>query len=469
MTKEERILNDQQTILLVDDELPILDALENRLVLENFRVLTATRVIEALEILNNREVDLVISDMKMPHLGGMDLLREISVQKPGLPVIFMTAYATIPDTVHAIKSGATDYITKPFNGNDLIKKVNEILNTAFYPTGLKKTSRLNEAVFGGESSSMKSLYKLVKRIIPSDISVLIMGESGVGKELIARLIHKRGPRNKYPLVVVDCGSTPEGLLETELFGHVRGAFTHAIRDKKGLIEAADGSTLFLDEIGNISMGMQARLLRFLEERKIRKVGEIDEVAVDCRIVSATNLDLVAEVEAGRFREDLYYRLQVVTLKVPPLRERKEDIPLLAQRFVAQFCNIKGCPPMTLPEETIEWLCSYPWPGNVRELKNALEGAVTLCDGDTLHPSDIKLTGFLETSRLSRSVNDSLSLEKNERDLIISALDRAGWVQKDAARLLGISRRVIYYKIKKFGIEPPIQKSGSNRVPKNSYQ
>jgi len=462
-------LNEKQTILLVDDELPIIDVLENRLALENFSVFTATRVIEALEILNNQEVDLVISDMKMPNLGGMDLLREIRMKHPGLPVIFMTAYATISDTVHAIKSGAADYITKPFNGNDLIKKVNEILNTAFYPIGLKKTSHLSEAVFGGESSSMKSLYKLVKRIIPSYINVLIMGESGVGKELIARLIHKRGPRNKNPLVVVDCGSTPEGLLETELFGHVRGAFTHAIRDKKGLIEAADGSTLFLDEIGNISMGMQARLLRFLEERKIRKVGELDELAVDCRIISATNLDLVAEVEAGRFREDLYYRLKVVTLKVPPLRERKEDIPLLAQRFVEQFCNIKGCPPMTLPEETIEWLCSYPWPGNVRELKNALEGAVTLCDRDTLHPSDIKLTGFLETSRLSRSVNDSLSLEKNERDLIISALDRAGWVQKDAAQLLGISRRVIYYKIKKFGIEPPIQKSESNRVLKNSYQ
>ena len=462
-------MNDKHTILLVDDELPIIEVLENRLTLENFRVLTATRVIEALEILNNREVDLVISDMKMPNLGGMDLLREIRKKHPGLPVIFMTAYATIPDTVHAIKSGAADYITKPFNGNDLIKKVKEILKTAFYPIGLKKTSHLSEAVFGGESSSMKSLYNLVEQIIPSDVNILILGESGVGKELIVRLIHERGPRNDHPLVIVDCGSTPEGLLETELFGHVRGAFTHAIRDKKGLIEAADGSTLFLDEIGNISMAMQARLLRFLEERKIRKVGELDEVAVDCRIISATNLDLVAEVEAGRFREDLYYRLRVVTLRVPPLRERKEDIPLLAQRFVAQFCNVKGCPTMTLPEETIEWLCSYPWPGNVRELKNALEGAVTLCKSDTLHPSDVKLTGVLETSGLSRSINDSLSLEKNERDLIISALDRAGWIQKDAARLLGISRRVIYYKIKKFGIEPPMEKSGLNRIPKNSYQ
>lgn len=454
-------MNYKHTILVVDDEFCVIDVLKDRLTLENFNVLTATGVKEALEILNNRVVDLVISDMRMPNLGGMDLLREIRVKQPGLPVIFMTAYGNIPDTVHAIKSGATDYITKPFNGDDLIKKVNEILKTAFYPIGLKKTSHLNEAIFGGESSSMKSLYKLVERIIPSDINVLILGESGVGKELIARLIHERGPRNKNPLVVVDCGSTPEGLLETELFGHVRGAFTHAIRDKKGLIEAADGSTLFLDEIGNISTNMQTRLLRFLEERKIRKVGEIEEIAVDCRIISATNLDLVAEVEVGRFREDLYYRLRVVTLRVPPLRERKEDIPLLAQRFVEQFCHIKGCPPMKVPEETIEWLCDYSWPGNVRELKNTLEGAVTLCKSDILLPSDIKITGVLETSRLSQSINDSLSLEKNERDLIIRALDRAGWVQKDAARLLGISRRVIYYKIKKFGIDPPLEKSDLN--------
>ena len=460
-------MNYKHTILVVDDELCIIDVLKTRLIYEKFNVLTATGVKEALEILNNREVDLVISDMRMPNLGGMDLLREIRVRQPGLPVIFMTAFGTIPDTVHALKLGAADYVTKPFDGRDLIKKVNEILKTDFYPKGMKKTSQLGEWLFGGKSSSMKSLYKLVERIIPSDINVLVLGESGVGKELIVRLIHERGPRNDHPLVVVDCGSTPEGLLETELFGHVRGAFTHAIRDKKGLIEAADGSTLFLDEIGNVSMDMQARLLRFLEERKIRKIGKLEEIAVDCRIISATNLDLVAEVEAGRFREDLYYRLRVVTLRIPPLRERKEDIPFLAQRFVEQFCNDKGCPLMKLPEETIAWLSNYAWPGNVRELKNALEGAVTLCKNDILHPGDIQLTGFLETSRQSQFKSSTLSLEKNERNLIIRALDRAGWVQKDAARLLGISTRVIYYKIKKFGIEPPVQNSGVKRPPKYS--
>lgn len=457
----------KHNILVVDDEPYIIDVLKARLILEKFSVLTATGVKEALEMLNNRQVDLVISDIRMPGMGGMDLLKKIRAKQPGLPVILMTAYGSIPDTVRAIKAGANDYIAKPYDSSDLIHKVNEILKTASYTTSRRKDSPLGDLDSGNKSASMKSLYELVERIIPSDINVLILGESGVGKELIARLIHERGPRNDHPLLVVDCGSTPEGLLETELFGHVQGAFTNAIHDKTGLIEAADGGTLFLDEIGNISTEMQARLLRFLEERKIRKIGEIKEIAVDCRIISATNLDLVAEIEAGRFREDLYYRLRVVTLRIPPLRERKEDIPFMAHQFVEQFCNDKGCPLIKLPEETIDWLCNNSWPGNVRELKNALEGAVTLCKGDILRPSDIKLTGVLETSRLSQSISDSLSLEKNERNLIIRALDRAGWVQKDAAQLLGISRRVIYYKIEKFGIKPPIQNSGWKRAPKIS--
>jgi transcriptional regulator with GAF, ATPase, and Fis domain len=255
-------------------------------------------------------------------------------------------------------------------------------------------------------------------------------------------------------VVVDCGSTPSGLLESELFGHVRGSFTHAIRDKKGLIEAADQGTLFLDEIGNISAEMQVRLLRFLEERQIRRIGDLREIPVDCRILSATNLDLLMEVEEGRFREDLFYRLRVVTLKVPPLRERKEDIPLLAQRFLEAFCKKQSIPLAELPPETIQWVSNYPWPGNVRELKNALEAGVVLCKDGVLRPTDLHLTGLPTSTRLSSSGGTSLSLEENERNQIIRALDQAGWVQKDAARLLGISRRALHYKIKKFGIEFP---------------
>lgn len=443
-------MSQKQTILVVDDEPPVLKVIKVRLTSEKYLVLTSSRVEQALKILNEQKVDLVITDVRMPGIGGMDLLKEIRSRLPDLPVILITAYGTIPDTVRAIKAGADDYLSKPFDGNDLIQKVNELLKTVPHPTTCKKTFSMDDFVSDFPSPSMKSLFELIERVIPSDANVLIMGESGVGKELLARLIHNHGPRRDHPLVVVDCGTTPNGLLESELFGHVRGSFTHAIRDKKGLIEAAEGGTLFLDEIGNISADMQARLLRFLEERKIRKIGDLKEIPVDCRIISATNLDLPRVVEAGTFREDLFYRLRVVTLQIPPLRERKEDIPILARRFLEQFCRVKEVPLMDLHEDTIALLCEHSWPGNVRELKNALEGAVTLSENNVLTPTDIQRTGIFETS--IPPGRDSLSLEENERNLILRALDEAGWVKKDAANLLGISRRVIHYKIKKFGID-----------------
>jgi DNA-binding NtrC family response regulator len=447
-------LSDKQAILVVDDDPHILEVLEARLSSAKFRVFIATGAQEALNILNGQQVDLLITDVRMPGIGGMDLFREVRTLRPDLPVVFMTAYGTIPDTVSAIKAGAQDYLTKPLRGRDLILKVGEILKAATPKTGRRAASPpFSEMLYGVETASMRALYELIERVTPSDVNVLILGESGVGKELVARLLHQQGPRRERPFVVVDCGSTPTGLLESELFGHVKGSFTHAIRDKTGLIEAADGGTLFLDEIGNISAEMQVRLLRFLEERKIRKVGDLQAIPVDCRIISATNLDLPGAVAAGRFREDLYYRLRVVTLQIPPLRERKEDIPLLAQRFVEDFCRTKGCPQMRLPSETIGWLCDYPWPGNVRELKNALEGAVTLCRSEVLRPTDFQLVGVQGTSRLHSSTTTSLCLQEGEQNLILRALEKAGWVQKDAAKLLGISRRALHYKIKKYGINP----------------
>ncbi len=455
----EHTLSQKKTILVVDDERYILKVLEARLTLAGFMILTADSVKKAIEIFNKRQLDLVISDMRMPEMGGMDLLKKVQSIRPGFPVILMTAYGTIPDSVSAIKAGAAEYLTKPFNDIELLKKVRKILRTESHLTTQGKTSPLNNVLLCDASVSMKELCELIEQIIPSDVNVLIMGESGVGKELVARLIHEQGPRKNHPMVVVDCGSTPNGLLESELFGHVRGAFTHAVRDKKGLIQAAEGGTLFLDEIGNISADMQARLLRFLENRKIRKIGGLKEIPVDCRIISATNLDLTEEVQAGRFREDLYYRLWAVILRVPPLRERKKDIPFLAHQFVEQFSKNKGCPLKKLDPKTIEWLCDLTWPGNVRELKNAIEGAVTLCKNDIIHPSDIKLAGVAEISRPSISQNDSLSLKENELKLILRALDEADWVQKDAAPLLGISRRALHYKIKKIGIHPAMKRSG----------
>jgi DNA-binding NtrC family response regulator len=461
-------LGDKQTILVVDDDLHILEVMEARLSSGDFRVLTATNVREALEILQHHPVDLLISDMRMPGLSGMDLLREVRNHHPDLPVIFLTAYGTIPDAVKAIKAGAVEYLTKPFDGRDLLQKVQKFLKEAVVhassaPVGPSPKSEipdLKKGVWGVKSASMRELYDLIERVAPSNVNVLILGESGVGKERIARLIHQSGPRRDQPMVVVDCGSTPTGLLESELFGHVRGAFTHAIRDKKGLIEAAEGGTLFLDEIGNISPEMQIRLLRFLEERKIRRIGDLREIPVDCRVISATNVDLATEVQAGQFRQDLYYRLRVVTLKIPPLRERKDDIPLLAQHFVETFCLTQGFPKVKLPSETIDWLCNYHWPGNVRELKNALEASVVICKDGMIHQSDLQRTGLPVAPKIGSLAvqSDSLSLEDSERNAILRALAQTGGVQKGAAELLGISRRALNYKIKKYGIDTGSRRS-----------
>jgi len=452
-------LPSKQTILVVDDDLHILEVLEARLSSVEFKVLKATSAQEALEIIKSQQVDLLITDVRMPGMGGMDLFEEVRSLKPVLPVIFLTAYGTIPDAVKAVKAGAVDYLTKPFEGRDLLLKVQEIMKKRPVRPSLEPLPPLDQELWGGKSPAMRELYDLIDRVAPSDVNVLILGESGVGKERVARLIHQRGPRRDLPFVVVDCGSTPTGLLESELFGHVRGAFTHAIRDKKGLIEAADRGTLFLDEIGNISPEMQVRLLRFLEDRKIRRIGDLREIPVNCRVLSATNVDLPEEVEAGTFREDLYYRLRVVTLKIPPLRERKEDIPILARHFIESFCKNQNIAPVTLPPETVKWLCEYPWPGNVRELKNALEAGAVLCRNGVLLPSDLHLSGLPHAPVKAQAAAGSMLLEDNERNAILRALQQAGWVQKEAAQLLGISRRAIHYKIKKYGIEFSGKRSG----------
>ena len=426
-------------ILVVDDDLNILAVLEARLSSIDYQVLTATGGEEALEVLKARQVDLMITDVKMPGMGGMDLFSASQEVRPGLPVMFLTAYGTIPDAVKALKAGAIDYLTKPFNGRDLISKVQEVLKKNAPKPAPDTLPPLSNSLWGGKSAVMRELYDLIDRIARSDVNVLLLGESGVGKERVARLLHQRGPRREQPFVVVDCGSTPSGLLESELFGHVRGAFTHAVKDKKGLIEAADKGTLFLDEIGNISQDMQMRLLRFLEDRKIRKIGDLREIPVNCRVISATNVDLPEDVAAGNFREDLYYRLRVVTLKIPPLRDRREDIPELAQQFVENFCKIENLPPVKLPSETIKWLSEYPWPGNVRELKNALEGSVVLCRDGVLRKSDLSLSGLPDApQKPSAAAVDpsSLSLDESERNAILRALQQAGFVQKEAAKLLG---------------------------------
>ncbi len=437
-------------ILVVDNDPNVLEVLDARLASAGFRVVRALSGPEGLAVLRRGRVDLIISDMKMPLMDGMDFFTEARLIDPDVPVLFLTAYGSIPDAVKAVKAGAVDYLEKPFDGRKLVKKLKTILSRA----GGGKKSRPGGQIFSMDTRSpaMRDLYRLVKKVAASNVNIMILGESGVGKEYIARGIHLISARRDKPFVVVDCGSTPAGLLESELFGHVKGSFTHAIQDKTGLIQEADEGTLFLDEIGNISAEMQTRLLRFLEDYTIRRIGDVKQTTVNCRIISATNANLTEDIRAGKFRQDLYYRLRVVTLTVPPLRERKEDIPLLAGHFVKRFAEKNGLPPVKLPPETVAWLCDYPWPGNIRELKNAIEAGAVVCKDGVLRAEDLRLTGLPEIDTETGASSVSLSLEEAERHTIIKALEQSKGVQARAARLLGISRRAIHYKIKKYGIE-----------------
>jgi len=465
--------NQNATILVVDDDKNILQVLEARLAFANYKTLTASSAEAAVEVLASHHVDLVVSDVKMPGMGGVGLLREVLAQWPLVPVILLTAYGSIPDAVSTIRSGAADYLTKPFDGHQLLAKIAELLGRQPEKSAAKpaRGKGLSDQLWGGKSPVMRDFYALMERIAPTDVAVLILGESGTGKELIARILHDHGPRAKGPFVIVDCGSTQPTLLESELFGHVKGSFTHAVRDKKGLMEEADGGTLVLDEIGNISPEMQTRLLRFLQERTIRRVGDTRAIPVNCRVIAATNADLPALVKKGEFREDLYFRLKVVTLKVPPLRERKEDIPLLTERFLEAFSLAQNRPKVTASAETLRVLMAHSWPGNVRELKHALESGVVFCRGQVLEPGDIQLDQANTLHEAAPTAGapapasgpaeaapavgaDSLSLEDNEHQAIIRALERTAWVKKTAADLLGISRRAIHYKIKKYNIHIP---------------
>ena len=436
-------------VLIVDDNISILEVLDARLAAAGFTPHRASSGPAALEILNNERVDVLVSDIKMPEMSGLELLEKVRPIFPQLPVIFLTAYGTIPNAVDAIKAGAVDYLTKPFDGKELVQKIEKIIATSWQSPD--SHPEIAEGIVWGKSTAMAELKEMLLKVAASNANVLILGESGVGKEVVARMLHNSSPRKNKPYIVVDCGSTPSGILESELFGHVKGSFTHAINDKKGLIEAAHGGTLFLDEVGNISQEMQSRLLRFLEERTIRQVGAIKEIDVDCRVISATNSDLKADADEGKFRLDLYYRLKVVTLVVPPLRERREDIPELAQFLVDSYTEVNNLPRLRLPQKTTDWLQTLSWPGNVRELKNALETGIILCKNNQILPEDLQLDS--QSIAMATTSNDpNFSIEQSEKEAIIRALRQTKGVKKDAAELLGISRRAIQYKSKKYDLD-----------------
>jgi DNA-binding NtrC family response regulator len=452
---------DIPTILVVDDDESILEVLEARLLSAGLSPLLADRAETALEMLADEPVDLIISDVKMPGMGGRGLLKEVMENWPHIPIIMLTAHGTIPDAVGSIQDGAADYLTKPFDGKELVRRVRARLDARAdaahavdapaAKAAPKSTppSPAERGLLGGLAPAMARFLERLDRVARSTATVLLFGESGTGKEMAARILHEGSPRADGPFVVVDCGSTQPTLLESELFGHVKGSFTHAVKDKKGLIEEADRGTLFLDEIGNISPDMQTRLLRFLQEGTIRRVGDNHERAVSCRVIAATNADLPGMVADGEFREDLYYRLKVVTLTIPPLRERREDIPALVDGLLARLCARQERPLAEVSAEVMRLLESHPWPGNVRELENALEAALVFCSGDVIEPDDLQLE--TPPANSPATAGTSLSLEDNERETIIRALEAAGGVKKDAADRMGISRRAIHYKIKKYGI------------------
>ena len=440
-----------QTILVVDDDESILHVLEARLEAAGFRALLAREASSALQLLQQHEVDLVISDVKMPGMDGKQLLREIQSRWTGLPVIVLTAYASVPDAVQAVKQGAVNYVEKPFQGRELIKLVRENLSEGRPRRRSTNDATISERLWGGRSPAMRRVYDLIQRVGPSDADVLLLGESGTGKELAARILHDLSSRSTGPFTIVDCGATTQSLLESELFGHKKGAFTSAVQDRKGLIEEAHKGTLFLDEIATIPLDMQAKLLRVLQERTIRRVGESRQFPVDCRIIAATNSDLPAMIQHEEFREDLYFRLKGISIEIPPLRKRPEDIPLLAERFLVQMCRANNRPAMHLSQETMRCLKEYHWPGNVRELKQVLRTAMILSSDSVIQPEHLQLECETHLEGQGERSGGALSLEDSERRTIVRALEQTGWVQARAAELLGISRRAMHYKIKKLGI------------------
>ncbi|MBI5524128.1 MAG: sigma-54-dependent Fis family transcriptional regulator [Desulfarculus sp.] len=446
-------------VLVVDDDPAILAVLEARLASAGLKVLTARSGEEALALLEREPVDLVVSDQRMPGISGKELFRQVHAARPALPFILLTAHGRIPEAVEMVKEGASDYLTKPFEGRELLAKVQALLAARAHagPSGAAPAPQLA----GGASPAMARLLEMIERVAPSEVSVLILGESGTGKEVVARLIHQKSRRSAGPLVVVDCGSTPANLLESELFGHLKGSFTHALKDKKGLIQEAQGGTLFLDEIGNIGPEMQTRLLRFLQEGTIRPVGGTKNISVDSRVIAATNADLPELIKRGAFREDLYFRIKGITLHLPALRQRREDIPALARQFLARLPRPAGAPACSLSPQALRTLVDYPWPGNVRELKHVMEAGAVLCQGGVIEPQDLQLEPSAQPAAPAAGGQAAgpgealpLSLDENERLAILRALTETGWVLSEAAELLGISRRTIHYKVKKYGLTPP---------------
>jgi DNA-binding NtrC family response regulator len=454
-------------VLIVDDEASIRESLQTLLELEGFTVETAATGEEGLAKIAERPMDLVLLDFALPDRNGLEILRDIRDRDPDLGVIMITAYGTVENAVAAMQAGATNFIQKPWDNEKLVADVRAVVGRRRAEEEniqLKRAlkQRYNFENIVGKSEPMLKIFDLVGQVAPSRSTILVQGESGTGKELIAKAIHMNSPRKDRPFVPVNTGSMPADLLESTLFGHVKGAFTSAVASKKGLFEIADRGTLFLDEIGTMSMETQAKILRVLQDRKFMHLGGVQEIQVDVRIIAATNVDLRQLAREGKFREDLYYRLNVITIELPPMRQRREDIPLLVEFFIRKFAEENERPVRQIAPEALRALIEYSWPGNVRELENVVERAVVLSSGPTigleLLPDELVGRGA-GLAMLEHRADASLFeiVEECERRIIVDMLEKCNWNQTEAAERFRIPLSTLNQKIKRLNIE--IRKKG----------
>jgi DNA-binding NtrC family response regulator len=456
--------NSKKTVMIVDDESSIRESLKWAFK-DDYDVLLATQGRRALQLVEKEPPDLILLDLLLPDISGMEVLKRVKELKRTLPVIMITATKTVRNAVEAMKWGADDYIVKPFDLDELRIVVQKAMATQELAKEVELLRSEIDKSLGfddilGRSREMREIFGVIRQVASSRTTVLVTGESGTGKELISRAIHFHSPRKDKPFVTINCAAIPDALIESELFGHERGAFTSAYEKKIGRFELAHTGSLFLDEIGELSLPTQAKILRFLEEKEFTRVGGSKSIKVDVRLVAATNKNLEQAIKKGAFREDLYYRINVVPVAVPPLRNRKEDIPLLANHFVKHFQEENKRGPERISEEALDLLMNYDWPGNVRELENLIERVMALSSAETIRSEDlpINVRESVRINRLKDAVLDGeISLTKAvaefERDIILDGMKGAHYIQSQAATKLGITRRILKYKLDRVGIDP----------------
>ncbi len=449
-------------ILVVDDDASQRRLIEFWLKEEGYAVVTAADGKSGLQVFESSPPSLVISDIRMRDLSGLDLLVRIKAASPDTPVILITAFGTVADAVDAMKLGAAHYVLKPVNPDELKLNVQHALehrqlaDENRYLRDFANTAFRFENIVGA-SKKMRDVFDVALQIAGRDSTVLLTGESGTGKELLAKAIHQNSLRSSKPFITINCGAIPENLIESELFGHRKGSFTGALADRNGKFEAANQGTVFLDEIGELPINLQVRLLRVIQEREIDKIGYPKPIPINVRIVAATNRDLGALIEDGQFREDLFYRLSVVAIELPPLRERRDDIPLLLQHFLRKHCERYQLTIPSLTDDAIDLLTRYAWPGNVRELENVIERLVVLGRSDVIRGEELPPHIRNAKSRISainlKLPDEGISLEEVEKEIIVQSLERHQWNQTRAARYLNISRKTLIYRMEKFGLVP----------------